>query len=387
MKRLYRLLTHQTFVMGLYILLALIASLQVINSGDKHFDGQEHSYTQYNNYIIFKNAYAHLQSGQDLYDHYPEEQWDLYKYTPTFAVTFGVFAIFPDVVGLFLWNLVNVLLLFWGIYLLPRLNKKQKAGVCFILIFELLTAIQNEQSNGLMAGLLLLTFVFLERKKLFWAALCIVFSAYIKLFGIVGLILFLFYPEKIKAAAYILLWGLLCFVLPLFFIDWQNYLMQLQSFSNMLQNDHSISYGYSVMGWLHSWFGFTLNKFLLVCVGGLLLISPLWAVQHFKKYDFRLLTLLSILIWVVIFNHKAESPTFIIAMTGVGIWFIHGSKNIITISLFLLAMIFTSLSPTDLFPNTIHENYVKPYALKAVPCIFIWAYILYQQWKITLYNR
>lgn len=381
------ILSNRIFILALYVLLAVIASLQAINGGPKKFDGYEQTYTQYNNYIIFKNSFEHLKSNQDLYIHYPEKQWDLYKYTPTFSAFFGIFAVFPDSLGLFLWNLINVILIFYGIYLLPKLTQPQKAFACLILIFELLTSIQNEQSNGMMAGLMVLTFVFLERKQLFWATFCIVFSFYIKFFSIVGIILFLFYPNKLRAVAYFIFWLSILFLAPFIFIDWEQYEFLLKSYFNMLSEDHSASYGYSVMGWLHTWFGISINKFVVVVIGGLMLISPLWKFKLYRNYDYKFLMLISVLIWVVIFNHKAESPTFIIAMLGVTLWFIWTTNNTFTKILFLFAFVFTSLSPTDLFPSYVNENLVKPYTLKAVPCILIWFYILYQQWKMTLEKR
>ena len=70
------------------------------------------------------------------------------------------------------------------------------------------------------------------------------------------------------------------------------------------------------MGWIHSWFGVDVNKWVVVALGALVFQFPLARMEMYKPYTFRLLTLSSVLIWVVIFNHKAESPTFIIAMTG-----------------------------------------------------------------------
>ncbi|MDR1417127.1 MAG: hypothetical protein LBJ57_06895, partial [Prevotellaceae bacterium] len=40
------------------------------------------------------------------------------------------------------------------------------------------------------------------------------------------------------------------------------------------------------------------------------------------------------LIRMVIFNHKAESPTFVIAIAGVTLWFVHSKKSTLNIMLF-----------------------------------------------------
>jgi hypothetical protein len=48
----------------------------------------------YNNYIIFKQSFTHLYNHQDLYGAYSSEYWDLYKYTPTFAVLMAPFTMY-----------------------------------------------------------------------------------------------------------------------------------------------------------------------------------------------------------------------------------------------------------------------------------------------------
>jgi len=236
---------------------------------------------------------------------------------------------------------------------------------------------QNEQSNSLIAGLIILSFCFLEKDKYFFASLFIVFSVFIKLFGIVGFALFLFYPKKWELILYSAFWSIFILAIPLIFIDFIQYKFLISSFVNMLTNDYSLSYGYSVMGWLSSWFGFNGNKIFIVLIGALVFLIPFYRIKEYKNYTFRFLTLTSILIWVVIVNHKAESPTFIIAMAGVSLWFITSEKNKINIAFFIFAFVITSLSPTDIFPKYLREEFVKPYTLKAFPCILIWIKIIY----------
>ncbi len=370
-------ITNRIFIITLYFLLAVGASVQPIIIGTKTYDTNGKKYNRYNNYTIFKKSYDHLKNKQDLYTLYPDEYWDLYKYTPTFSVFFGFFHNLPDWLGLTLWNLLNAFIVLVAIYYLPRLNSEEKGFILLILSIELMTSMQNAQSNGLMAGLFVLSFGLLENKKYFLASLSIVFSIFIKLFGIVGFVLFLFYPKKWKLIAYSLLLSAIFFIIPLIFVNFNQYLTLLQSYFKLLTNDYSSSYGYSVMGWLSSWFGLEINKNIVVFTGIIIFLSPLIKISQYKYFMFRYLTLSSILIWVVIFNHKAESPTFIIAMTGVSLWFIKSRKDYLNITLFVLAILLTSLSPTDLFPKILRENYVIPYTLKAFPCILIWGKIIY----------
>lgn len=90
------------------------------------------------------------------------------------------------------------------------------------------------------------------------------FSVFIKLFGIVGFALLLFYPQKKKLVLYSVIWAILLFLIPLIIIDVNQYKLLASSFWNMISNDHAKFYGYSVMGLLNSWFGFSGNKFIIV---------------------------------------------------------------------------------------------------------------------------
>lgn len=66
-------------------------------------------YTAYENYVIFKNSFTHFIAGLNPYANFPAEQWDLYKYSPAFALCMAPFAALPDWAGLPIWNLLNAL--------------------------------------------------------------------------------------------------------------------------------------------------------------------------------------------------------------------------------------------------------------------------------------
>jgi hypothetical protein len=75
---------------------------------------------------------------------------------------------------------------------------------------------------------------------------------------------------------------------------------------------------------------------------------------------------------LVIFNHKAESPTFVVAVSGIAIWFFAQKVSVENIVLLILVIIFTILSPTDIFLASFRSGFVQPYVLKVVPCILVW---------------
>ncbi|WP_309597342.1 hypothetical protein [Flavobacterium davisii] len=109
----------------------------------------------------------------------------------------------------------------------------------------------------------------------------------------------------------------------------------------------------------------------------------------FKDRNFQLLLLASVLIFTVIFSSGSESPTYIIAFFGVAIWFVLKGKTMTKTDcfLFVLAMLLTSFSPTDLFPKFVREKYINPYALKALPCVLVWLKIVYEMLVINTNNH
>lgn len=227
-------------------------------------------------------------------------------------------------------------------------------------------------------ALLLFTFNAFEKQKTHLAALFIVLTVFIKIFGAVAFILFLLYPNKLKFILWSALWALLLLVLPLVVVSPEQLIFQYQSWWNMLQNDHSVSVGFSVIGWLKTWFNIEANKLSVVLIGATLLMLPLLKTKLYNNELFRKLMLASVMIWVIIFNHKAESATFIIAVTGIAVWWFSIERNKFLLALVVLAFVFTCLSPTDLFPRSWRNDFVTPYVLKAVPCILIWCVMQFQ---------
>jgi len=93
----------------------------------------------------------------------------------TFLVSLYVlFAALPDWLGLNLWNLLNALVLLAAVYYLLRLSQLQKGWVLLIVLLELMGSLMNEQSNALIAGLLIFAFGLPENKKGWLASLCVV---------------------------------------------------------------------------------------------------------------------------------------------------------------------------------------------------------------------
>jgi hypothetical protein len=376
MKHLTRLLSNKTVIIVIFSLITVVIGTHQLILGKKAPDAEGHVYTYYNNYVIFKQSFYHLLENKNPYVLYLNDYWDYYKYSPSFAMFFGIFAVFPDYIGLNLWNLLNTLVLVLAVYYLPGIDNRKKAFILLACLVELVTNLQNSQSNALVAGLMVMALGSLERKNEMAAALFLVLSAYIKLFGIVGFALFLLYPRIWKSVLCTLLWVLILGFVPLIMVGFDSLGTLYSSWFQLLKMDHSASYGISVAGMLHAWTGADLSKTIVLITGAVLFMIPFLRKDLFISYSYHLLILSSLLIWVVIFNHKAESPTYIIAFMGVSIWFFTSGKSKTNIALFAFAFIFTCLSPTDLIPRSLKITFFEPYVLKALPCIVIWIKIL-----------
>ena len=365
----------------LYFIIAIIASIQCYYGFIRPSGQFGRAYPNYNNYIIFKNSFFHLIQGKDLYIHYPDEQWDLFKYSPTFSLFFGLFAYLPDFIGLLLWNLFNTIPLLLGIVLLKGMSDKAKIYALLFCFVELMGSLQTAQSNGLTAALLILTFTSLENGRYLLATFFVAFSLYLKIYGAIGLVLFIFYPVKTRLFLYTLCWTILLGLLPLAVVDFNRLLYLYKSWDHLLKTDQANSTGISVMGILESGFKFSISNKITMLAGIILLLIPLFQTWKYKIYEFRLVVLSSIMIWAVIFNYKAESSTYIIAICGIAIWFFSQTKTSINLIIIILTFIFTILSPGDLFPHFVKGLFIRLPYLKAIFPILIFGIVLFDLFK------
>jgi hypothetical protein len=363
-------LTNIKFLFWIYTLTTLAVSIH------KYFIGT------INNFLIFRTSFYNLIALNDLYALYPQFHYDHYKYSPAFALLMAPIAALPEFLGVIVWNLINVLPLYFAVCLLS-LPAKKKTLILWIILIELVTSIQNTQSNGLYAALFVLTFVLLENRKNFWAALMVVLSAYIKIFGGIAIVLFIIYPDRLKSMLYLLFWFIVLALLPLLVIPLDQLVFLYGSWYELLTRDVANLYGLSVMGILQEWFGVKLSNTLIMIIGLALLLIPLLKSANFKSREFRYLFLSSLLIWSIIFNHKAESPMFVIAVTGVAIWYVMQKPGLWANLLLGLTLVLTSISVTEITPVYLRKNIIQPYLLKVVPCILVWVRVFWEMIRRT----
>jgi hypothetical protein len=330
-----------------------------------------------NNFLIFRTSFDNLVANNDLYAQYPDKHYDLYKYSPTFALLMAPFRALPVGFGLLAWNLCNALVLFWAARSL-KLTRRGKAMVLWFVLPALVSAVQNVQSNGLMAGLMLGTFASLERRRIALAALLVCLGFYIKVFGAAAAILFILYDRKLPFLVWCAAFGLALGLLPLPFTGHDGLINQYRSWLELLRTDEPHDMNLSVVTVIERWFGTSPPNATVLLPALVLLALPLVRAEVRRSAAFRMMYAGGLLLWVVIFNHKAESPTYIIAAAGVALWAMVEPPSVARSVLFIGAFILTGFSHGDLFPRYVRDQIIWKYGLKAVPCIIIWGLISYR---------
>jgi hypothetical protein len=363
----------------LWFILAMLSAIAEISRG----------FSSINNYEIFAGVFHHTVQHKNLYLSYPAEYFDQNHYGPLFSIVIAPFALLPDYLGCFLWCVANAWVLFYAIRRL-NITQQQQDIILLIGLVEMLTSIHNVQFNPMLTGWIILSFVLIEEEKDFWAALFIVAGFMTKIYGIAGIAFFWFSKHKLKFVLSFCFWLAVLFCLPMIisspayiiqsYKDWYQSLVEKNA-QNINFNDPSLMQDISVMGMISRIFRYNdLNNLFILVPAAILYALPFLRTSQYKHAAFRNTYLGLAMIGVVIFSSSAESPTFVIAVTAVGIWYVTetGLKKNLKNILLGFVILLTSLSATDLFPPYVREHFIVPYSLKALPCFVIWCVVIWQ---------
>src|SRR5438874_2004556 len=231
-----------------------------------------------NNFKVFRAAAVNLLAHRDLYAAHPDQHFDFYKYSPTFALLFAPLAALPFAPALLIWSLLNSLLLWHAV---RRLLPERQATLALALVYlEVLFAMQYTQSNGLVTALILLAFLALEQGRQLGAALLIGVDTFVKIFPLGAVALALFHPRR---------WRFLC----------------------------------------------------------------------------------SLLIYLVLFNHQSERASFVIAYTGLSLWYAASAPDPVRTGIALLAGAALLLQDVQILPWAVHDA-LGHYRVKGIPCLLAW---------------
>ena len=375
LERLKRYIQNPVFLFILWMAVALVCSLMLIPK------------ETYSNYITFSQAFWHTISSLPLYIYYPEEQRDLFLYGISFTTLISPFALLPKQVGMVLWCLANCGFLYWAIKKLD-LKKWQFAVVILISVNDVFTSVLSQQYSIGITAMIIFSYVLIEKEKDFWAALMIVLGTMTKLYGIVGLAFFLFSRHKMKLTGGLVFWAVIVFLLPMLYASPEYVVHSYKEWFDVLVyknglNQFSVNQNISLLGMLHRITGASFSDLWIIVPGMILFALPYLRIRQYQYESFRFLFLSSALLFMVLFSTGTETYGYLTAMVAVGVWYVKtptkAATPILNLSLLIFCILLTSLSTTDLFPRFIRAEYVKPYALKALPCTLIWLKIVWEQ--------
>lgn len=363
------------------LLLGLWLAVAVAGSLIKSLHGS------YNNYLIFKGTFYHAIEGLTLFGSYPAEYADANHYGPLFSLFIAPFALMPDVAGITALMVLCSLALFFSVRSLP-LDDGKKAFVLWFTLNELFTAVAMQQLNILVAASIIFSFTLIERERDFWAAFFIVFMTLVKLYGIVGLAFFFFSRHKGRLVLSLLFWGAVLFAAPMLISSPGYVVSQYAAWVADIgakngDNLTSLYQNISLLGMVRKISGGTYSDLWVIIPGLVLFAGPYLRLSAWRSMRFRLSMLASVLLFVVLFSTGSESSSYIIALTGAALWWsiTPTGHTPLNNALIIFAFVLTSLSPTDIFPRFVRENYILPYALKALPCALIWLKLTWEMWR------
>ena len=368
----------------IWILLACIAGTAEIARGMTSID----------NFLIYRGVFNHVTQLKNLFILYPDEYESFNNYGPAFSLIIAPFALLPVYLGCWLWAMTGAVALLIAIHRLP-LSMQQRLLIVWIAAIEMMTATHNVQFNTLLTAFIIFSFVFTLNGKDWLATLFIAAGTLSKVYGIAGLLFFFFSRNKIQFIVSYIFWMAVFFFLPMLYSSYDYILQTYEDWFRQIlkRNDQNVfnsTYAgmqdISIMGMIRRIFGwYDFPEFKLVAAAGVLLLIPLAKIQQWQNPSLQLRYLSLALLTVVVFSSASESPSFVLAVSGAGIWLsLHPTpwkKWLIALVIFLF--LFTILSPTDIVPPYIRTNFIQAYSLKALPCAIIWVCVLIEIYTIA----
>ena len=317
---------------------------------------------------ILRTAFLSLLAHQNLYA--PHAGLDYFRYSPTFALVFGPLAVLPVHVGWVIWTLCNT----FGLYfIIGRLLPARPAMlVRLIVLADLVRSLQSSQSNALVTTLIVIAFMAYEREEAARGAWAVAGGAFIKLFPIGAGLFALIRPFRRRAVLAIVLACLVFLLAPLLVLSPHELVQQYRWWSGV-EAAEVVKPMYSVMDLADAWTGTYWRRWPFQVAGLVLLLVPV-ALRRDKWEDagWRLRLLSSVLVFCLLFNHGAESPSFVIALTGVAIWWVMTPRRASHNVLLILTLLVTTIGRSSVTPDYIRLDVIDAARLMVVPLLSAW---------------
>lgn len=334
-----------------------------------------------NTFRIYRHVFWHLWERRNLYLPYPAQYGDVNLYGPLFGLVTAPFALLPEVLGGLAWNLAMAGLLAAG--LLRVAASRERALVAMLLCtLELANANWANQFNPAVAALMLLTFASVERRREFLAPLFVLVGAYVKIYSGAGLLFLLFARDRRAFLAGTAFWGALLLALPMAiggpgfvlasYRDWVLALAAKSAHNVRLDTAQDIS----VLGLVRRVAGRPIAGGWFYLVGVPLALAPFLRLRQYRHATFRVLTLASLLLFLVLFSSGSENSTYVVAAAGVALWMTEQERPFRPRNLVLLGgTVLIGLATTDLL-GVPFRRFCNQYSLKALPYAVVWLFLL-----------
>lgn len=364
-------------ILWLWIALSVIAAVLKYNRTD-------------NNYRIFRGVFWHTLQGTSLYAEYPLEYYDVNHYGPFFSLVIAPFALMPIPLGLVFWCIALSLTLYFAITR-STFSSWQQMFVLWFCSETLLTSLFMQQFNIAIAAIIIASYALIEKERDFWAACLIVLGTFVKLYGIVGLAFFFFSRHKGKFVLSLLFWGVVLFVAPMIISSPGYVVSQYHEWFVCLvekngENLASEAQNISALGMVRRVLGNPQYSDLLILAPALVLFAlPYLRFKQWRNEGFRMTLLASVLLFTVLFSTGSESSSYIIALSGVCVWYFAAPWQRGKADIWLLVFVFllSSMGSSDLYPRVVKREYIQAYSLKALPCLIVWLKLC---WEMMVKN-
>ena len=364
-------------ILWLWIALSVIAAVLKYNRTD-------------NNYRIFRGVFWHTLQCTSLYAEYPLEYYDVNHYGPFFSLVIAPFALMPIPLGLVFWCIALSLTLYFAITR-STFSSWQQMFVLWFCSETLLTSLFMQQFNIAIAAIIIASYALIEKERDFWAACLIVLGTFVKLYGIVGLAFFFFSRRKGKFVLSLLFWGVVLFVAPMIISSPDYVVSQYHEWFVCLvekngENLASEAQNISALGMVRRVLGNPQYSDLLILAPALVLFAlPYLRFKQWRNEGFRMTLLASVLLFTVLFSTGSESSSYIIALSGVCVWYFAAPWQRGKTDIWLLVFVFllSSMGSSDLYPRVVKREYIQAYSLKALPCLIVWLKLC---WEMMVKN-
>ena len=338
-------------------------------------------------YSIFYHSFWHAWQQMPLYIIYPEDG-NYFLYGPLFTVLMAPLAVLPYQLGRLLWMLIITVVPFWSIRK-TCFTRYQQVFILWFVAAEAYLCTLDSESNSLILAILIFSFYLIDKEEDRWAALLIALGTTTKLFGIVGLAFLPFSHHKLKLIGWTAAWTAILLVLPMLVFGVDYISQQYMAWYDVLVhknelNQFAAGQNVSLLGIVRKVSGCATYSDLWLMIPGMVLFAlPYLRFKQYKHAAFRQTILASVLMFIILFATSSENYGYIIAMTGVAIWYTAApwKRDKWDVALMVLAFILTSMSSSDLFYKPLWREVIKPYSLKALPVTIIWLKLTYELCK------